>query len=67
LAVVHHAAINAGHGQRDADQQAQAQAGEDELAPGMQDVAAGQADHGATPAIRSTTLTRLRAVSAFSL
>jgi hypothetical protein len=42
--VVDHAAVDAGHGQRHADQQAQADAGEHELAPGMQDVAAGQAD-----------------------
>ncbi len=64
LGVVHHAAIDAGHGQRYADEQSEAQAGEDEAAPGMQDVAPGERDHGATPGIRSTTLTRLRAPSA---
>ena len=47
--------------------EAQAYAGEDELAPGVQDVAPGQADHGATPAMRSTTCTRLLVVRAFSL
>ena len=45
-AVVDHAAIHAGHGQRHAYQQAQADAGQDELAPGVKDVPAGQADHG---------------------
>ena len=66
-AVVDHAAIDAGHGQGDADEQAEPDAGEDELAPGVQDVAPGQADHGATPGRRSTTLIRLPAPSAFSL
>jgi hypothetical protein len=45
--VIDHAAIDAGHGQRGADQQAETDPGEDELAPGMQDVAAGEADHDA--------------------
>jgi hypothetical protein len=45
LAVVHHAPIHPGHDQRDADQQAQTESSEDELSPGMENVAAGQADH----------------------
>jgi hypothetical protein len=60
--VVDHAAVDAGHRQRHADQQAQADAGEHELAPRMQDVAAGQADHGWRPASDSTTLMRLPAL-----
>ncbi len=67
LAVIHHAPVHAGHDQGHADQQTQADAGEDELAPGMQDVAAGQADHCGTPGICSTTWMRLCVVSAFSL
>src|SRR5690606_1621931 len=60
---VHHAAIDAGHGQRDPDQQAEAKAGEHELAPAVQDVASGEADHGATPTMRSTTSMPLAALS----
>ena len=55
LAVIDHSAVDARHGQGDTDQQAEADAGEDELSPGMQDVASGQADHSAAPASRSTT------------
>ena len=66
-AIVHHAAVHTGHGQRHANQQAQADTGEDKLAPGMQDVAPSQADHRAAPAMRSTTLSVLRAFSTFSL
>lgn len=54
LGVVHHAAVDAGHGEGDADEQAESDAGEDELAPGMQDVAPGEADHERTPGRRST-------------
>ena len=64
LGVVHHAAVDACHGQRHADQQPQSHAGKDELAPGMQNVASRQTDHGDTPSRRSTILMRLRAVSA---
>ena len=67
LAVVHHAPVHPGHDQGDPDQQTQTDAGEDELSPGMENVAAGQADHRDTPGIWSTTWMRLRAVSAFSL
>ena len=67
IGIVHHAAVDARHGEGHANQQPQAQAGEHELAPGVQDVAAGQADHGATPAICCTTVTRVLAVSALRL
>lgn len=50
-----------------AQQQAQAQAGKDKLAPGVGNVAPRQADHEDTPGMRSTTWMRERAVSAFSL
>jgi hypothetical protein len=45
LCIVNHAAIDSGHRQRDSDQQAEPHASEDELAPAMQDIAAGKADH----------------------
>ncbi len=61
--IVDHAAVHPGHDQGDADQQPQADAGEHELAPGMQNVASGQADHGETPGMRSTMLMWLRALS----
>ena len=59
LGVVHHAAIDAGHGERDPDEQSKPEAGEDELAPRVQDVAAGQADHRLAPRSAGTTLMRL--------
>ena len=65
--IVDHAAVDARHRQRHADQQAQAEAREHELGPRMQDVAAGQADHGWRPASDSTTLMRMPALSSFSL
>jgi hypothetical protein len=65
--VVDHATVDAGHRQRHADQQAQAEAREHKLGPRMQDVAAGQADHGWRPASDSTTLMRVPALSSFSL
>ena len=51
LGVIHHAAINAGHGQGDPNQQPKPHAGKDEFTPGVHDVAAGQADHRFTPGI----------------
>lgn len=67
LAVIDHAPVHPGHDQGHADQQPQAHASEDELAPAVQDVAPGQGDHGAAWISRSTTRTRLRAVNGFSL
>ena len=67
LRIVNHAAIDAGHGQRDADEQTETEAGECELAPRMQDVPSGQVDHLPAPASDSTTLRRLSAVISFSL
>jgi hypothetical protein len=67
LGVVHHAAIDTGHGERHTDQEPQAQAGEDELAPGVQDVPAGKADHGAAPRSAGTTVTRLSSPRSRSL
>lgn len=46
LRVIHHAAIHARHGQRDPQQQAEAESGEEEAAPCVRDIAAGEADHG---------------------
>ena len=67
LTVIDHAAIHTRHGQRDADQQAQADARKDEFPPSMKDVTSGQAYHGETPGRRSTMLIRLLALSVFSL
>jgi len=44
-----HAAIDAGHGQGDADQQAEPDAGEEEAAEVMADVAGGEIDHCLSP------------------
>ena len=51
----------------DADQKAEPHTGKHELAPAMQDVAAGQADHFAPLAICSTNCSRWRGFSGFSL
>ncbi len=59
LGVVDHAAVDACHGERDADEQPEPQPRQDELAPRVQDVPAGQADHGAAPRSAGTTVTRL--------
>jgi hypothetical protein len=45
LGVIHHAPVNARHGKGDADEQSQAQASEDKLAPGVEDVPSGETDH----------------------
>ena len=47
--------------------EAEAEAGEDELSPGVKDVAAGEADHRGPPGIRSTTWMRVFAPKGFSL
>ena len=68
--IIDHAAVDAGHAQRDADQQAQPEPGQREFLPRMQNVAPGQADHGAAPAgftSASTTRIRLSLPSAFWL
>jgi hypothetical protein len=62
LGVINHAAIDAGHGQGDADEQSQPDAGEDEFPPVMKDVAPGKADHLGPPASCSTMRIRVRAV-----
>ena len=63
LGIIDHAAIDAGHRQRDADEQAKPDTCQHEFAPAMQDVTAGKADHGRL----STMLNRLLAFSAFAL
>ena len=49
LAVIHHPAIDAGHRQSHADQQAQAHPGEGVFAPGVENVPTRQTDHGRPP------------------
>src|SRR5690606_16528442 len=67
FAVVHHTPVDAGHDQGHADEKTEAEAGEDELPPAVQDVATGETDHRTTPAMRSTSRIRLFERSAFSL
>jgi hypothetical protein len=55
--VIDQSAIDPGHRQRDADQQAEPEAGEDELAPAVEDVATGEIDHRLAPTMATTTLT----------
>ena len=62
LAVVDHAAIDAGHGQGDADEQPQPDSGENEFPPVMKDVTPRQADHRRPRASGSTIRIRVRAV-----
>lgn len=53
--VVDHATVDPGHHQGHTDQQTQPHAGKDEFAPAVQDVAAGQADHGRSAAVSCAT------------
>ena len=65
--VIRHPPVDAAHGQGDADEKAEPHPREDELAPPVENVPPGQIDHPSAPPTRSTTFTRDRPVSAFSL
>ncbi|EXI83262.1 MAG: hypothetical protein AW10_00093 [Candidatus Accumulibacter appositus] len=65
--VIDQSAIDPGHRQRDADQQAEPEAGEDELAPAVEDVATGKIDHRLAPTMAATTLTFASGCNACSL
>lgn len=65
IGVVDHAAVDPGHGESHADQKSQADAGEDKLARGMEDVTSGEADHGRLPSSAGSIL--IRSCSGFLL
>ncbi len=65
--VIDQSAIDPGHRQRDADQQAKSEAGKYELAPAVKDVPTGEIDHRLAPTIAATTLTFASGCNACSL